>query len=148
MSGESHEIKSVVVDGREVPAHLVVCPECQTLWLDVVVETGDPVEWVLTCPHDHTWTITAIDLPVTAPAVEPSADGCGVGKGAACCRLLVIGRAGFECTRGTAFGLQLAGHEMGSQFVPSIDDCQGERYLFELRLATESDESTGAGPVS
>lgn len=55
------EITSVTIAGVEVPAHKIVCPECQVLDLDVSVDTSVPSRWVATCTRGHSWTFSPRD---------------------------------------------------------------------------------------
>lgn len=48
---ESVEITTVEIDGRQVEAHKLICESCNTLWLDVEVDTTDSVVWKAYCPH-------------------------------------------------------------------------------------------------
>lgn len=51
------EITFVEINGLDIDASKVVCPECDTLWLDTVFETSR-VPWVATCPKGHVFGVT------------------------------------------------------------------------------------------
>lgn len=54
---EQHEVKTVEIAGLTIDAAKVICPECNTLWLDTDFETSE-VPWVATCPKGHIFGVT------------------------------------------------------------------------------------------
>ncbi len=69
----------------------------------------------------------AMDLPGWEPPEPPSAERCGMGDGALCCKFLLMGPGGIECGRFTDLHPTLVSRTMGSQFIPDQEDCQAER---------------------
>jgi hypothetical protein len=59
---DAREVHSVVIDGKSVPALKLVCHECDppALWLDSDIDVENPLLWVATCPHGHSWTFAPL----------------------------------------------------------------------------------------
>lgn len=55
--GEIRYIEWVEIADLRVAAAKVVCPECDVLWLDSNFDTTDPLVFIATCPHGHSWEI-------------------------------------------------------------------------------------------
>jgi hypothetical protein len=62
--GETREITSVTIAGRDIPAAKAFCPDCVAAGqvnLDSDYITDDPLQWIARCTKGHIWTFRPTD---------------------------------------------------------------------------------------
>ena len=50
------EITTITIAGREFPAHLLICPACHVVDLDLTVDTN-ATPWKALCTKGHEWAL-------------------------------------------------------------------------------------------